>query len=289
MITATVDTAGLDFVLNGVKHALTATGGDVSELTKDESRLLAMQLMKLNQPQDKKKTEADIDRNVRSAFLDLDNDNTKFWENLKYQNNSESGVQWYRATKSFLYGVDEAKDLRKAGADTIKDVYFASANNALGRSEKARLVYDFKKPRQHQKVAILRQIIVSKASLARGIKLIQASVGKLAASWLATAKTIDSSSKGPAFVERQFKNGTQTSKSITDLSGLSHLESPSVTFGSKARGAASKRGKQQVQFAMKVREQKLTARLKLILSGYSKDVAQGIKVARHAHQVKGQP
>jgi hypothetical protein len=130
-------------------------------------------------------------------------------------------------------------------------------------------------------VAILRQVLTSAASLKRGIKEIQKSIGKLAASWFATAKTIDPASNAPSWVASHLTMGNQSTKSITDLSGLKKSEFPSVTFGSKARAAGSKKGRVQIEFALKVREKKLAYRLKLILSGYSQDVRRGIAVHRH--------
>ena len=270
-------------MINGIQNALIATGGDTSEVTKDESRLLAMQLMKLTQPQDRKALESKIERNVRNRFILLDMDLSTNDQGLGV---SANGTKWYAADKNFLYGSDSnAKDYRRAQGDQIADAFYSSKVSG----GKARLIYGFKHPHKHQQVAILRRIITSKASLARGVKLVQQAIGKLAASWFATAKTINQDSSAPAYVSRHITRGTQSTKSITDLSGLHQPANPSVTFGSKARGAASKKAHNLIEFALHVREQKLAARLKLILSGYSKDVTQGIKVQRRAKKVKGSP
>lgn len=279
MITTTIDTAELDFMLNGVKNSLIGSGGDISELTKDESRLLALQLTKLNYPRSRPALADKIAKNVSSRFALLDIDNSKSEHGLGIGNNGEGNTSWYAADRNFLYGSDsEAKDYRKASGDQVRDAFYSSKVS----NGKARLVYGFTKShRQHQRVAILRRIMVSKASLNRGIKAVQLSIGKLAASWFATAKTIDSSSNAPEWVARHLTRGTHTTKSITDLSALHKYDHPSVTFGSTAVAAGSKKGIAQIKFALKVREKKLAARLNLILSGYSNDVAQGIKVHRH--------
>lgn len=279
MLSTTIDSSGLDVMLNAVQNALIGTGGDCSELTKDESRLLALQLTKLNYPRDRKVLSDKIERNVRNRFILLDMDLHKTEHGMGVGNNGEGNTNWYAADKNFLYGSDsEAKDYRRASGDQIKDVFYSS----VFKGGKARLIYSFTHShKQHQRVAILRRIITSKASLARGVKAVQLSIGKLAASWFATAKTIDSGANAPQWVSRHITRGTQSSKSITDLTGLHKWENPSVTFGSHAVASTSKKGIAQVKFAIGLREKKLAARLSLILSGYSKDVAQGIKVHRH--------
>jgi hypothetical protein len=142
-------------------------------------------------------------------------------------------------SKNFLYGFGQgARDMRKATAQQMKDVYYSSATH-MGR---ARLISEFKYPRQHQRVAIVKTILTSAQSLKRGVSAVQQSIGKLAASWAATAKTIDISAKIPAWIDRHLTRGSQSSRSITDLSGLTNLEHPSVTFGSKARGAGTNEG-----------------------------------------------
>lgn len=274
MVTATIDTRGLEFMINGLKNALIGTGGDISNLAKDESRLLSMQLMKLSQPQSRPALEGKIEKNVRDRFILLDMDLSKSEHGLGVS----GGTNWYAADKNFLYGSDsKAKDMRRSAGDQIADAFYSSK---VGGG-KARLVYGFKHPHRHQRVAILRRIITSKASLNRGIKVVKESIGKLAASWFATAKTIDSGSNAPQWISKHLTRGSQSSKSITDLTGLSLIESPSVTFGSKAHAVSSKKGMALVRFALQVRQKKVAARLELILSGYSKDVAAGIKVRRH--------
>ena len=284
MISATIDTSKLDAMLYGVYNALIGTGGDVATITQDESRLLAMQLMKLSQPQDRRKLETKIEANVRARFAALNEDNATSDHGLGV---SANGTRWYAASDTFLFGAADAKDLRNAAGDQIRDVFYSS--DLKGKHGKAFLIYDFNKShRKQQKVAITRRIITSKSSLARGIKDIQQSIGKLAASWFATAKTIDNSAKAPAWVASHLK-GSQTTKSITDLTGVKNLDHPSITFGSKAHAVSSKKGMGQVQFAVNLRAKKLAARLKLILSGYSKDVANGIKAQRHAKNIPGTP
>lgn len=281
MLTASIDTRGLDFMLDGVKNALIGTGGDASELVKDESRLLAVGISDVARPKDRKKTAERIDKSFRLKFKEL-GDNTSFdSQSLMNKTRSSTGVLWYRATSQFLFGVAHDSDLRKADPQTLVNVYYHT--KTIGG--KARIVVDFKKPR-NQKVAILTKVITSKSVLNRAIAIAKTAIGKLPASWFATAKKIQPSLVGPQWIERHIK-GNKTTKSITDISSMSLAEHPSVTFGSRAVGVT--KFDRAIQFAVNLRAKKLAARLDLILSGYSKDVAQGIRAQRHAHKTKGHP
>ena len=279
MVTATIDQRGLDFMLNGVKNALVGTGGDVSELTKDESRLLALGIMKVAQPRDRKKTGDRIKDSVRNRFASLGDSYTPTGKQ------NSDGVVWYRSDSKFLYGVAEDKDYRKASLDALAEVYYQARK---GDDGKMRLVSDFKSPRPSgQRKAVLRKVIANKSDVNRLITFAKTAIGKLPASWLATAKQIDNSANAPQWISRHLKGGNKTTKSITDLSGLNNVEHPSTTFGSKARGV--NRFGRAVQFAVNLREKKLAWRLKLILSGYAQDVKNGIAAQRHAKKIKGQP
>ena len=282
MVSTSIDTSELDRMIGAINNALIGTGGDASEITKDESRLLATQLMKLAQPKDRKALGNKIEANVRSRFAALNEDNATSDSGLGV---SADGTNWYAADSNFLYGSRDAVNMRKASGDEIASVFYTS----VFKGGKARLIYDFtKSKKKHQKIAITQRIITSKASLARGVRKVKESIGKLAASWFATAKTIDPSASAPNWIADHL-HGNKTSKSITDLTGAKDLANPSVTFGSKAHAVSSKKGVQQVQFAMNIRTKKLKHRLELILSGYAEDVRHGIKVARKAHKVKGSP
>ena len=280
MLTTSVDTSGLDHMIDGVKDALIGTGGDITNLAKDESRLLAMQLMKLSQPRSRSELKKKIAENVSRRFVLLDQDHSDFLSDQRYRHVSDGGIEWYRASSKFLFGVDDAKDMRHASGDEVSDVFYSSKIMAGRNTTQARIISDFKTPRKQQRVAILQQVVTSKSSLNRGIRAVSNSIGKLAASWFATAKTIDGSSKAPEWISKHIK-GTKTTKSVTELGGLNNIENPSVTFGSHAHAVATKRGIKMVEFALKVRTTKLAQRLKLILSGYSEDVRHGIKVHRH--------
>lgn len=269
-----IDTSGLQFVLGGLRNALIGTGGDISTITRDESKLLALGISKVAAPRDRKKTAERIDKSVRSKFMAL-SEKSDFEDNTGKE--GHTGVKWYRCDKDFLFGVARDSDMRHADPQTVANIYY-KAKKIQG---KTRLLLNFKHPRKHQRVAIITKIITSKSVLKKAIAIVQKGIGKLPASWFATAKQLDTSLVAPEWMERHIK-GNKTTKSITDATGLANLEHPSITFGSKAVGVT--KFDRAIQFAVNLREKKVAARLRLVLSGYSKDVAQGIKVRRHAKQ-----
>lgn len=270
---SSIDVSGLQYAISGLQSALIGTGGDVSTIVADESKLLAKEIAHLIGPLDRKKTEDRIEKSVRSKFLALDDiTNSKF--NAK--GGTSGNVVWYRCDANFLYGAEKDRDMRKASGEALADVYYSS-RMLKGRT---RIIADFSPARKHQKVAITARIITSKASLMRAVKSVQTAIGKLKASWFSTAKSIDHSLVGPQWIERHIK-GNRTTKSITDLTSMNVPEAPAVTFGSKALG--NDKFTRLIDFAVKVRTKKVMARLDLVLSGYSHDVAAGIKAKRRGH------
>jgi hypothetical protein len=274
MVTVTsIDISGLQSAIIGLQNALIGTGGDASTIVADESKLLAKEISNLIGPLDQKKTKDRIEKSVRSKFLALDDiDNSKF----SSKGGTTGNVVWYRCDRNFLYGAAKDRDMRKASGEALADVYYAS-RKVQGRT---RIIADFTPARKHQRVAITARIITSKASLARAVKSVQLAIGKLKASWFATAKSIDHSLVGPQWIERHIK-GNRTTKSITDLTSMNVPATPSVTFGSKALG--NDKFTRLIDFAVKLRAKKVMARLDLVLTGYSHDVAAGIKAKRRGH------
>ena len=266
-----IDVSQLQAMLNGVRDALVGVGGDVSTITADETSLLAREIAGRVGPLDRSKTRDRIAKSVRSKFLELGSSENSVFE--RKGGHSNSNIVWYRCDKNFLFGASRDLDMRRASGEELANIYYAS-KKVQGRT---RIVADFVPARPHQKVAITVKVITTKRAVNSAVSIVQQAIGKLRASWLATSKKIDPAIVGPQWIERHINNG-KTTKSITDLTGLQSSENPSTLFGSRARGVG--RFSRLVSYAVEVRTKKLKARLKLVLSGYSKDVAQGIKAKR---------
>jgi len=279
MITATIDTRGLQFIIDGLQNALIGSGGDVSTVLKDESRLLATEIAKVCRPkkkqegEDKAPVDLRIEKSVRRKFQALKENSSDLFESKS--GNESNGIKWYRCDDRFLYGVARDSDMRKASGETLANIYYASKM----MQGKMRIIVPFKYPRKKQMVAITTKVVTTKSAVNRAIARVKLSIGKLSASWLASARKIDPTKNTPApkWIERHIK-GDKTTKSITDCSSLQSSNNPSVIFGSKAVGVA--KFQRAIQFAVNLREKKVSAKLRLILSGYSRDVKNGIKLQR---------
>ncbi len=262
-------------MIGGLRNALIGQGGDVSTIVRDESKRLAVEIANVSKPKDRKKTADRIEGSVRSKFLAVGHEQTDFDANTGKE--GHTGVKWYRCDEHFLFGVARNSDMRKANPQTVSNIYYA-LKKVQG---KTRVVVDFKNPRRRQRVAISTRIITSKSVLRKAISIVQKGIGRLPASWFATAKQLDSSLVAAGWIERHI-HGNRTNRSITDMTGLNHLDKPTMTFGSRAAGASH--FDRAINHAVHVRQEKVAARLRLVLSGYAKDVAQGIKAKRHAKE-----
>ena len=276
MITTTIDTSGLETMMNGLRNALIGSGGDVSTVLKDESRLLATEIGKVCRPKDRSKTGERIAKSVRKKFQALKDNESDLFESKTGR--ESGGVKWYRCDDRFLYGVARDSDMRKSSGETLANIYYAS-KMLQGRM---RIVVPFKHPRKKQMVAITTKVITNKSALNRAIARVKLSIGKLSASWVASARKIDPTKCAPSaqWIERHIR-GDKTTKSITDTANLNNSEAPGVTFGSKAVGVA--KFERAIKFAVQLREKKMAARLRLILSGYSQDIRNGIRPTRRGN------
>ncbi len=269
-------------MLDAVKNALVGTGGDASTLCKDESRLLALQIMKVAQPKNRQKTADRIRLSASEKFIAFGESSYQFDSGKA----SKDGIWWRHWDSDHLYGVAPDKDMRRASTEDLADIYFGGTVKKYGNSKGAYIDLPFSNPRQRQKVRLYQKIVTGKSAVNKLARYAQKSIGKLPASWLATARQIDNAASAPQWISRHLK-GNSTTKSITDLTGLNNPDNPSSAFGSKAKGVG--RFARAVQFAVNLREKKLAHRLELILSGYAQSVRNGIKVSRQAGRVKGQP
>jgi hypothetical protein len=122
------------------------------------------------------------------------------------------------------------------------------------------------------------RVIVPRGTLAAYTAKIQARVGRWKASWAqGLART---GVNFPAWISRHF--GTVNEESVFDLSKMNDPVRPSITFGSNSPG--NNRIRSLVQNAVNLRAKAVLRKIKLIISGYSKDVASGIRATSQAHK-----
>jgi len=108
----------------------------------------------------------------------------------------------------------------------------------------------------------------------------KARVGRWKASWAFAAFELGASF--PNWLSRHF--GTLNELAVFDA--RYDAKSPTITFGSRAGG--NFRIAKDLNQGFKVRINAIKKRLELMASGYAKDVAAGIRIARKANQVKAE-
>jgi len=125
------------------------------------------------------------------------------------------------------------------------------------------------------------RVVVAKGLRDEYVAEIQQRVGKMKAKWAYCASLLGE--RFPPFISRHFGAVAGQSTADVNLSG----PNPGITFGGSGRGFG--RTRQIVSDAARIRARQISNRVRLILSGYSKDVAQGIRPRPHAADTNTEP
>lgn len=270
---ASVDTTGLQTMLNGLQAALVASGqqGDCAQLVKSEARLLATEITRQVAPSDRQRTASIIREKFELRFTALTEGghaaDRAVGRDLEIS--GRTSAEWYKANRNFLYGISPELDLRDASPELVAKIF--------PRITKSRnLILDFKHPHKHQRVLISTKVLTKRSTVNKAASIVVSHLGRMKASFAETAQKL-----GWTSIPQWIAKHLPSPKAISETSGLSRADSPSVTFGSTSRGVSSQRG--LVQRAVKRRERAMLNRMRLILSGYSKDVAKGMRPRKHAN------
>lgn len=253
MINATVDISGLQQTLGALQRA---TGKDSQTIVRDECRLLAMQISKLVGPNPRQALERRIERDVRSSLLATA-------PNIDPQHQGTGDIRWISSGPRFLVGVPKA--LRPpSNVEGIQKII---------REKRGKASIEISR-RGRQRVYISNRAVITKAQVQQAVRQIKQRVGRFKASWAQTAAQLGEGSI-PQWISRHFPTPKNR------LINLSNLEDkPSIIFGSASPGA--RRFSSLIQAAVKIRAKIVATRVRLILSGYRKDIARGIRPLSHA-------
>lgn len=261
MIAAQVDTTKAVAALESLSDALVGAGQDASNLVRDETRRLCKTITNFTPPlkgsgNAKQTGEHAIEREFKSLFSEatpllIDEVGSKFGVHdirtafVTEQNGTRLNLRWDNLDPTGNRMEDYHEKYQKNGkVPLVKNV-----NNTVWAA----------------------RVVVPVGSRDPFIKKIQQRVGRWKASFaLAGAKLGD---KYPSWISRHF--GSLSDISVADISGLSNKENPVVLFGSRAPGNNKIRA--SIQAAVNARARAMVKRVKLILSGYAKDVANGIR------------
>jgi hypothetical protein len=128
------------------------------------------------------------------------------------------------------------------------------------------------------------RVAIPTGSLNPYIKVVQQQVGKWKASIAQLLVHLGKSV--PSYIRRHIGNVSDIA--ILDVSMLNDPVRPRVVFGTRFAGVDGPY-KSRIQAAVRIRARQMGNRARLILSGYAKDISQGIKAQRWAHRAGTEP
>lgn len=264
-----VDTRLLNERMASLHDALIGVGqaGDAANVIKDETRRLIQKIIQITPPKSKPEGEgavrSDLYKLIGEAGQNfIDEIGSEFGtRNIDCWRTSNSGeklhVLWERLDPTGDRMAEYHQDYRNKRGRVSK----RSGNIAAGEWKK--------------------RVIVPRGKLAPYVKTVQARVGRRRASFGVTLAKLGG--KVPSWISRHF--GKMGGEAISMTEGLLNRERPSVIFGSRSPSIETQRS--EVNNAVKIRAQQISRRVKLILSGYSRDLASGMKARARAGNYGG--
>ena len=120
MLTASVDMSGFNAGMAGL---IQKCGLNSRVVVAKEAGELIKELIRLTPPKNPKKTKDSISKNVSTKFSALTGTLGNYEDFDRKE--SSSGVKWYAASRSFLFGVARDSDMRKASQAELMSAYYA--------------------------------------------------------------------------------------------------------------------------------------------------------------------
>lgn len=242
MLTAQVDMSGFNAGLRG----LAKLGIPMSKIIRKETGELIKTLVKVSPPADVAKTKSSIASNLAAKF-----DAASNRESIDSKT-SPGGIKWTHWNEQFLYGVSTALDLRREN-DVRRLAKISYALTKSGRS-----LVDFKHPRQRQRVALSRAVLIKDSARAKLTRYIQSHVGRLKAGWMvavgAGAIQLTGSNLPPSFVRRHVAGSPSYY-----VDRLSDPNYPNFTIANRAKGIKGRTINYLVSKAVAIRSKAMAA------------------------------
>ncbi len=264
MITREIDTSLLRSKIYDLRDALIAQGrvADAGTIIEDQSRLFARQMVVTTPPYglgtaSKKKGEHAVEGDLNKIF-------TGVQEEMLNTIGSEHGVSdidaWIESSGRPLHLQWKRIDPTGQG---MKAFHYAQ-KNARGRTRKGkyRMAAD----------AWFAPYVVSKEDLKAYMDKMMARVGRRKASWAVSWMQLGGSVQ--RWIRRHIEGGGVKGRCVERLTG----NFPQVTMASSAAGISG--DAHIVESALKIRRQAIGRQIRGILSGYSQDWKNGLRITR---------
>ena len=242
---------------NRSMQTLSAVAGqDARTLVKDESRRLSVECSNVVGPRTKAQGVAQIVKDVGNFFY------TKPDENIK--TGTSTGFHWMYAGPDFLVGAKDVDYMPEFGSNLVAQLR-AEQQNPRGKNR-----WKMVGMRGRQHAWIVDKPVVASKDIKRIIVELSKRVGKLKASFAAHADRLGETRGIPAWVKVHLPALTT---GISDTTGLSDQNNPSVIFGSEQTGASKQEA--AIQIACRNRSAKMVARARKIVKYYKDKLENG--------------
>jgi hypothetical protein len=260
-LTADLDYSKINSRIEELHDAIQGQGGDVSTIFEDESRLFLKQVIRLTPPKTRQQGEAAIDRDLMKIFEPVNGD---FLDDLIIEHGANNLDAWITTAGG------EKKHLKWTYLDNTGGPmanFHREKQGSRGRT--------FNLKRQKDPSIWYAPYVVSYENFAAYAKRIKSHVGRRKAAWAVSFTSLGG--KVASWI------GRHVSGAKGEYHNSYNPERPSITIINRAPGI--EQDLNVVRSALRVRQEAITKRIRLVLSGYSKDVARGIKIQRWAKEL----
>lgn len=271
MTSVTIDDTRLNAAMDGLYNALVGDGKDVTNLLVSEHRKLARTIANFTPPSPP--VSGSRQRGEEAVKADL------------YSLISEATPELLDKV-SASYGVKDisgtyvtTKDIGRTELvwdNIVRDVSQLPEIHNTYRDTKGRV------PRRKSVQGQWRaRVIVPIGMREEYVRQVQAHVGRWKAKWAVSAFLLGDT-KWPKWISQHFD---YVKSHVTFEPHLGGDTSQWITFG--GRGPNFRANVHHIQGAVKLRVRAIRDRIKIIISGYAKDVAQGVRARTRAHETDG--
>jgi hypothetical protein len=250
MITANLsDRASLDAAMAKFSQAIALvaeqSGRDCKIVVAEQASLLADEMLKRTPPLNRARTKEKIKRDVLSKFGSLNVETSR--------ESPSSGVHWYAFQPNAIFGVAADRDMTKASAQDLYDVYYKTKLNKQERIKAGQ--------RGKQTVWLWQKIQSKTATVNALIKRLQGHVDRAKASWLPAWTILKSLAPvgAGAVPDSIAKHASGALGTFTN--GLETPGAPSFTLTSFAKGIGSDKMRAIAAETMRIRAEKMVQRL----------------------------
>lgn len=259
MITADVDISRLNSRIEELHDALMVNGGgDVSAIFRDEAMLFLRQVIRLTPPKTREQGENAIRRDLLKIFTPVNQD---FLDDLIIEHGHNHIDVWITSSQD-----DERKHIEfdyASNTGTEMADFHRRNRNARGRTANLkRMSSGWYSP-----------FAVSFEHFAAYRDKILAHVGRRKSGW--GKSLVEMGGKVAGWINRHVTSGKAPGEKQIVVG-----EKPSVTLINRAVGIGA--DERIVRSALRIRYEAIGRRMRLVVSGYSKDVARGLRIQRQA-------